>query len=257
MNSSKATREPETALNKSASGPIQYQQLTQVRHLATDTAEPTAEQTAALEAENAKEAAIIAKAEKAVSEKFARQLNGISASVRTLTEGFTKLSTPKEPKEEGTEGKIKELQAQIAAQQQSANERIAQAETKERNSAIKAVIPSGIGEKKAKILFNHVIAEHGKDIKVENGEVIFDDPVRGTKSTLSELMDEILSGPDGDMFKTAPGAGADTRGLGNRSTTQGGTSRIEDMSREEIEKGLSTPEGRERLYKQAGKEMGR
>ncbi len=221
---------------------------------------PAAPDTAAqaAEAQAKQEAAIVEKAAAAVEAKLGKQLNGLSAGLRTITDGWKTFQEQAKPKveAEGTEGKIKELQAALATQQKETNDRIAAAELKDKQSAIRSVIPQGLGEKKAKILFNHVVAEHGQNIKIENGEVVFADPIRGVTSTMSEMMQQILTGPDGDMFKVAPGAGPETKGLG-RQQSPDTTTAVGDMSPEQLEKELATPAGRARLYRQVGKEMGR
>src|SRR6187402_1020941 len=150
--------------------------------------------------------------------EFAELKNSLSRLIRNSSESLKKTPTQPQPqpsKDDGadsTKTQIAQLQAQLAENERKANDRIAAAETKDRQSALRSAIGShGLGEVKAKILFHHVLAEHGENIKIEDGEVVFDDPVRGTKSSVSDLIDQTLSGPAGDMFKPAPGAGANTK----------------------------------------------
>lgn len=163
--------------------------------------------------------------------------NPLHAKITRLEKDLSKPKTEAAKPAEDVEGKIKELQAQVAQQERAANDRIAQAEVRDKHSAIRSAIgPHGLGEAKSKILFNHLVAEYGSNIKIENGEVVFEDAIRGTKTSVTDLVAQELTGTKGDFFKTAPGNGADTAGLGKSQRGSGTRALVADMPKAEVDK---------------------
>lgn len=164
-------------------------------------------------------------------EKFAaleKQVAFACKSIREFSEKFTQPTTPAEPptlKEDLTK-----LREEIRAEKK-------QAEADRKEAGLRTAIAShGIDAVRAELLFDHINARHGGNVKVEGRTEIYEDPLTADKQPLKDFVGSLLSGPLGEMFKAAPAPGPDTRGLGTNRNANQARAKFSDLSTEEQQK---------------------
>lgn len=162
------------------------------------------------------------------------EFQALKAQNDSLWKKFREANQTKQPNSEEAEPKTaKEDIARLRTELKLSQEK---AERKVRDLALKdAIVSAGIDSDSVQIFMDHVKAQHGAQIKVDDDNVLYEDPLTTVRQPISEFVASLLRGPKGDKFR-APVQTAGSKTLRSSSAQPGQRLPFGQLSPEEQQK---------------------